>query len=1080
MSLVGWWKFDESSGTVAYDSSINANNGTLVGTLTRVNGVIGNALNNNAAGHVSVPDKDYLDFGTTDFSISLWVKYPLGAVNPYWMLSHGTAYSAAGYSIACYQETDSTVPTVLYLHDGVTRLAVSVGNLSREVWHNITFTVNRTTDLMMSYLEGVYVATTDISTIGDISTTSILRLLGYSASDFIGDMDDVRIYNNVLSSKEIAELSKGQILHYRMDNFQEPTTNVVTNTNLDTGWSKSYCTGILWDDIDPPYGIDSPVVSFYDADEIPTQGYWYSYGDYAPQVPDTTYTVSLYIKTNDSNFRIQFYTADNSEVGRYSSEFITVPNDGQWHRIVWDAFLNPVGSESDSLSFHFTYGNPQGETQRTWLCAPQMEAKDHVTPFVIGSRSGTVEDASGYGNDAPLTEALTPEWVDEGKSGPGSYEFNGIVTTGNYITIPTQIIDLTSATIAFWARRNVLSVTQDVTNTVGSLRILYGSTSSRFLEMSVDDTYFEFRGERDVNSEYWAIIVSSVVADLNWHYYVITCDQNVTRLYIDGEYEGVDDDSGSGFTSDTCTITSIGRGYAPSPTYGSWWDGGLDDIRFYGSPLSADEAKELYELKASIDNYGQFYANQITETKYKNSKLIDYYADWIADTSGTQGDFAQNGATAENAVISAPDPFGKEDVKIWECTPDAVSGADGGWNNDFVSDDLTRYRFTVFVKRNNVNGTTYHGCLSCLTLGDVPNTNPYFWSGDPPSYDDWYLLVGLLHPSDYTGGDTGVSGVYDMNGKRVIAGTEFKMIVDSVSQRHRSYLYYCTDITTRQYMAYPRVDVVDGNEPTIMDLVNGTDSRLYDDLADMVTTDDYPLRVKETNVDISIINEVGPVFGLVAWWNFNEGTGLIAHDVSGNALNGTLANSPTWIGGIIGNALNFGGGEASVSIANSSVFDFGTGDFAISAWLKPSSVTTYNTYMEIGLYTAGILLRPTGGNLQVYLQSGLYTFTFSMVADNWYNVVVLRDNTSLQVFINTIQSGTGQTSVDNIAVASVGYIGRSAHTTGQNFLGIIDDVRIYNRALSASEREQLYEIGLDSKVKLYNDGTVYTRSVNEV
>lgn len=167
---------------------------------------------------------------------------------------------------------------------------------------------------------------------------------------------------------------------------EEGTTNVVTNTNLNTGWSQGYCAGILWNDISPPDNIISSVVSFYDAD-TDKSAYWYSYGNYSPQVPNTVYTVSMYIKTNDSNFRIAFYTADNSELGRYWGEVIIVPNDGNWHRVAWNSFLNPANSQSDSLSFHFNFGNAQGESQRTWFCAPQMEAKDHATPFTVGTRA---------------------------------------------------------------------------------------------------------------------------------------------------------------------------------------------------------------------------------------------------------------------------------------------------------------------------------------------------------------------------------------------------------------------------------------------------------------------------------------------------------------------------------------------------------------------------------------------------------------------------------------------------------------------------------------------------------------------
>ena len=1070
MSIVGWWKFNEASGAVAYDSSISSNNGTLVNTPTRVAGILGNALSFDAASseHVSFPSDIYRTLPS--FTWTCWIKTSgLGSGQ----VSNGIG--SITYFPIFYASSNGSLTFALLSGTTYYYCTTSGVNVNDSKWHFCCFMWDGS--LMKTFVDGVLKGSaTGYQDWQYTNSGYIGREPNDSNRHFNGIIDDVRLYDNVLSQKEVTELSKAKILHYKMDNFQEPTTNVVTNTNLDTGWSKEYCTGILWDDIDPPYGIDSPVVSFYDTDTN-QNAYWYSYGDYAPQVANTTYQVSLYVKTNDSNFRVASYTADNVESGRVWSAYITVPNDGQWHRVVWDSFLNPVGSASDSLSFHFNFGNVQGETQRTWFCAPQMEAKDHVTPFVIGSRQGTVEDCAGY-NSATLTEAATPEWTSNCKIGKGCYSF----TNPGYMYIPTSYGNPTNqTTVVAWFKRLGVPGT--------NYHIITGPAN---IEISVPEPGGQLR--TGVTTSVSGRVVSNagpaILLDGEWHHVAVVYDGTNKKSYLDGAW--VDDDPCTGDLSGI--VTEIGR--FASSTYGA--NALIDDVRIYGTALSDDEIKELYEVRASIDQFGGFYANQITETKYKSSKLIDYYADWTVDTTGSQGNFTRNGDDEENSIISAPDPFGKEDVKIWKCTPGAVSDADGGWNHDFTCDDKKRYRMSVFIKRNNSAGTTYLGCYSCKTLAGATDSNPYFHANDPPSYGDWYLWVGLLHPSDYTGGDTGVSGVYNMDGTRVVEGTEFKMTADELTQRHRSYLYYCTDITTRQYFAYPRVDVVDGNEPTIMDLVNGLDSRLYDDLADMVTTNDYPLRIKETNevvsdgtssttisssgVDISLIDEVGPTFGLVAWWNFNEGSGLIAYDVSGNANNGTLANSPTWVGGINGWALNFGGSEASVSIPNSSLFDFGTGDFSFSSWVKPSSVTTLNTIAEIGLYTAGILIRPNGGYLQVYIQSTGYTsqFPFSMVAGNWYHVIVLRDNSSLKVFINTIQSGTSPTSTDNIAVNSVGYIGRSSHTTAQNFLGIIDDVRIYNRALSVAEIEQLYEIELSNKVKLYNDGVVYTKGINEL
>ena len=207
-------------------------------------------------------------------------------------------------------------------------------------------------------------------------------------------------------------------------------------------------------------------------------------------------------------------------------------------------------------------------------------------------------------------------------------------------------------------------------------------------------------------------------------------------------------------------------------------------------------------------------------------------------------------------------------------------------------------------------------------------------------------------------------------------------------------------------------------------------------------------------------------------------------DSSGRNNHGTNSGAAyTATGGFnSGGALTFGGADDSVTIANSSLFDFGTGDFAVSTWVKPSSVTSLNTIAEIGLYTAGILIRPTGGNLEVYLQGVGYTtqFPFSMVAGNWYQVVVTRVSGSLKVYINGTQSGSSVASTDNIAVNSVGYIGRSAHTTAQNFLGNIDDFRIFNRSLSADEVKTLYLQRAESVNSYVAQKDVYVTNASNV
>ena len=208
-----------------------------------------------------------------------------------------------------------------------------------------------------------------------------------SAMDWVALQEEIMVVNGNIDNT----VRDGILLDLDMNNptsfmTSTPTTNIVSNWNLNTGWSKGYQTDIEFDQIPPPPGIDAPTVGF---NKNSTSSYWYSYGDYAgPQIPGSVYTVSMYVKTVDPSFSINFYTANNSEAGRHWSGHISVPGDNEWHRIVWPSFTVAANSQSDSLSFNFRMGGTSGHNNsRTWFCAPQMELGTEATAFVKGTRT---------------------------------------------------------------------------------------------------------------------------------------------------------------------------------------------------------------------------------------------------------------------------------------------------------------------------------------------------------------------------------------------------------------------------------------------------------------------------------------------------------------------------------------------------------------------------------------------------------------------------------------------------------------------------------------------------------------------
>lgn len=225
-----------------------------------------------------------------------------------------------------------------------------------------------------------------------------------------------------------------------------------------------------------------------------------------------------------------------------------------------------------------------------------------------------------------------------------------------------------------------------------------------------------------------------------------------------------------------------------------------------------------------------------------DNNLLDWKNNWTLGT-GAVSFFTLNGQAIENLRINGVNPFGKTD-RIWRCVNDAVSDADGGWNTSLIPIDKTKaYQYAVWVKRSGgQNGTTYHGTQNVVNLDGSANGNPYFWYGNLPALDTWYLMVGMIHPSTYTGSYSGISGVYDMAGNKVLSGTDFKWSSTTTNSYFRSYLYYATDLNVSQYFYSPIVQKIDGNQASILGLVKGFESS---DIITAVQYDDLGRQARE-------------------------------------------------------------------------------------------------------------------------------------------------------------------------------------------------------------------------------------------
>ena len=199
---------------------------------------------------------------------------------------------------------------------------------------------------------------------------------------------------------------------------------------------------------------------------------------------------------------------------------------------------------------------------------------------------------------------------------------------------------------------------------------------------------------------------------------------------------------------------------------------------------------------------------------------------WTVGVGGVTG-YTVNGDG--NSRVMDTNPWGVSDV-VWDVSnQDVANDADGGWNgSNFNIDNTKMYRLSTFVRRKTIgNGSFYlgtHGYPDPVLYrsNGAANTNPYFssraWWGNA---NEWYLVAGFIWPAGSgTGAAMADSGIYTMSGTKVASNIDFVWQSTTTSAHHRSYLYYSTDITTNQQWYQPRVDVVDGTEPSITELLN--------------------------------------------------------------------------------------------------------------------------------------------------------------------------------------------------------------------------------------------------------------------
>lgn len=213
--------------------------------------------------------------------------------------------------------------------------------------------------------------------------------------------------------------------------------------------------------------------------------------------------------------------------------------------------------------------------------------------------------------------------------------------------------------------------------------------------------------------------------------------------------------------------------------------------------------------------------------------------------------------------------------------------------------------------------------------------------------------------------------------------------------------------------------------------------------------------------------------GLIGYWSFNEGTGSIAHDDSGNGNNGVLMGTATWTKGINGSALEITDYEYVGDIPNS-MDDSITTKFTITTWVNWYGLPSYDhgSYFFDGRGNpyagTGFLLYISFGSQvgfwlnDINMDSNMFSKHHMQIGVWTFVAAVFDSDTNLgKIYINGELDNTEMITKEFLQSSDNAVIGTNHWAPGDGnwapINGVQDEVRLYNRTLSDQEIYALYK-----------------------
>jgi hypothetical protein len=209
--------------------------------------------------------------------------------------------------------------------------------------------------------------------------------------------------------------------------------------------------------------------------------------------------------------------------------------------------------------------------------------------------------------------------------------------------------------------------------------------------------------------------------------------------------------------------------------------------------------------------------------------------------------------------------------------------------------------------------------------------------------------------------------------------------------------------------------------------------------------------------------------GLVLYLTLDEGSGDVAGDSSGNGHDGVI-DGPDWVDGKYGKALKFAGAESGTFVTVESTDALNVNELTFSAWINAENWD--GTRQIVGKSVHG----GCSGRVQygLFSEAGIFRLRFETEAaavnidapalppaNEWVNVAFTNDGAKATIYINGVAVVEGDVPGPLKTNDDPWRIAQDCERTNYIFAGAIDDVRLWNRALSADELNEFIGQGVE-------------------